>query len=190
MTSFTIFDETNAPSESKATLKSVKSKYGFVPNLMGELAASPAALEAYASLSAIYGQTSLTAIEQQIVLLATSFENNCPYCMAAHSTVSLGLGLDREVLLALREGREIESDARLEGLRLFTLAVVRNRGLVEKEEIEHFLQTGYTKANILDVITGVTMKTMSNYTNHIGETELDPAFEAMAWSKPILQHAD
>jgi uncharacterized peroxidase-related enzyme len=190
MTSFTIFNETNAPSESKSTLKSVKAKYGFVPNLMGELAASPAALEAYSSLQTIYGQTSLTAAEQQLVLLTTSYENNCQYCMAAHSTLALNVGLDREVLIALREGREIESDQRLEGLRLFTLAVVRNRGLVEKEEIESFLQIGFTKANILDVITGVTLKTLSNYTNHIAETELDPAFEAMAWSKPLLQHAD
>ena len=190
MTEFTVFDETNAPADSKANLKSVKAKYGFVPNLLGELAASPAALEAYSALSTIYGQTSLTPIEQQIVLLTTSFENNCQYCMAAHSTISLNVGLDREALIALREGREIESDQRLEALRVFTQSVVRNRGLVEKDDIEEFLRSGFTKANVLDVITGVTMKTPSNYTNHIAETDLDQAFEAMAWSKPLLQHAD
>lgn len=190
MTEFTVFDETNAPAESKAGLKSVKAKYGFIPNLMGELAAAPSALEAYTNLSSVYGHSSLTPIEQQIVLLTTSFENNCGYCMAAHSTVALNVGLDREALISLREGRAIESDLRLEALRTFTLAVVRNRGLVEKEEIEDFLRAGFTKANILEVITGVTMKTLSNYTNHIAETELDQAFEAMAWSKPLLQHAD
>ena len=54
MTKFTIFDDTNAPAEAKATLRSVKTKYGFIPNLMGELAASPSALEAYTTLSTIY----------------------------------------------------------------------------------------------------------------------------------------
>ena len=43
---------------------------------------------------------------------------------------------------------------------------------------------------MLDVVTGVTLKTMSNYTNHIAETELDDSFAPMAWSKPLLQHAD
>lgn len=190
MTKFTIFDDSNAPAEAKATLRSVKSKYGFIPNLMGELAASPSALEAYTTLSAIYGQTSLTPIEQQVVLLTTSYENNCHYCMAAHSTVSLSVGLDREILLAIREGREIEDDMRLEALRRFTIAVVRQRGLVENTDVETFMDAGFTKANILDVVTGVTLKTLSNYTNHIAETKLDDAFEAMKWSKPILQHAD
>lgn len=190
MTQFTVFDETNAPAASKSTLKSVKAKYGFIPNLMGELAISPTALEAYANLSSVFGQTSLTAVEQQVVLLTTSYENNCAYCMAAHSTIALSIGLEREALIAIREGGEIKSDPRLEALHMFTSAMVVERGLVEKSVIETFMRAGYTKANILDVLTGVTMKTLSNYTNHIAETEVDPAFAAMSWSKPLMQHAE
>lgn len=190
MTEFTVFDEINAPAESKAILKSVKAKYGFVPNLIGELALSPVALEAYTSMSRIMEQSSLTPVEQQVVLLTASFENNCSYCVSAHSTIALGVGLNRDMLIAIREGREILDDPRLEALRLFTSAVVRERGLVERQSLEGFLQAGFTKTNVLEIITSVAMKTLSNYTNHIAETELDPAFEAMAWSKPILQHAD
>lgn len=190
MTQFTVFDETSAPAASKAQLRTVKSRYGFIPNVMGELAASPTALEAYSSLSSLYGQSGLTAAEQQVVLLTTSYENNCSYCMAVHSTVSLNVGLEREALIAIREGRMIETDPRLEALRQFTRAVVRERGLVERSDVDAFLRAGFTKANVLDVITGVTLKNMSNYVNHIAETEIDEAFRAMSWSKPILQHAD
>lgn len=190
MTEFTIFDETNAPAESKSLLSSVRSKYGFIPNLMGELALSPTALEAYASLGTLLSQSSLSPMEQQVVLLTTSFENNCHYCVAAHSTVALSVGLSRDILIAIREGAEIVDDPKLEALRLFTSAVVREHGLVERAAIAGFLGAGFTKANILEVITAVSMKTLSNYTNHIAETELDEEFEAMAWSKPILQHAD
>jgi uncharacterized peroxidase-related enzyme len=189
MTEFTIYDETNAPAESKANLKAVKSRYGFIPNIMGELAISPTALEAYTSLASVFGQSSLTSVEQQVVSLTTSYENNCTYCVAAHSTIALSIGMSRDVLLAIREGRVIESDIRLEALHKFTTAVVRERGLAEKVDIEDFLKAGYTKANVLDVITGVTMKTLSNYSNHIAETELDTAFQAMAWTKPLLQPA-
>jgi len=190
MTRLTVLDETTAPAKAKPILKSVRSKYGFIPNLVGELAASPSALESYTTLSSLYGQTGLTPAEQQVVLLTTSRENNCGYCVATHSTVSQNNDLDRQVLTALREGSVIDSDPRLEALSQFTASIVRNRGLVEPADIDAFLAAGFTKANILDVMTGVTMKTMSNYINHIGETDLDEAFQPMAWSKPILQHAD
>lgn len=190
MTAFTRFDETNAPAESKAGLRAVKAKYGFVPNLMAELAAAPAALDAYTTLSTVFGQTTLSPVEQQIVLLATSVENGCHYCVPVHSTIALNIGLDREILLAIREGCEISTDMRLEALRRFTTLVVEQRGLVEAGDLEAFLEAGFTKANVLEVITGVSLKTMSNYTHRLAETPLDDAFRPMAWSKPILQLAD
>lgn len=190
MTAFTIFDETNAPAEAKPGLRTIKAKYGFIPNLMGEFAASPAALEGYMSLASVFGQTGLTPVEQQVVLLTTSFENNSDYDMSAHSTIALNIGLNRDALIAIREGRTIELEPRLEALRAFTTALVRQRGLVENTEVEAFLSAGFTRANILDVLAGVSLKTLSNYANHLGETPVDDAFAAMAWSKPLLQHAD
>ena len=190
MTQFTIFDETSAPADSKPVLRSVKARFGFVPNVMGELAASPTALDAFATLSAIFSRSGLTDIEREVVLLTADYENNCGYCMAVDSTVALNVGVDRDVLVAIREGRMIESDSRLEALHQFTRSVVRERGLVERSDTDAFLSAGFTKANILDVITGVTLKTMSNYTNHIAETELDDPYQPMAWSKPLLQPAE
>lgn len=187
MTEFTVFDESNAPAASKAPLKAVKAKYGFIPIMMGQMALAPSAMEAYMSLTSVFGHSSLSPIEQQVVLLTTSFENNCAYDMAAHSTLALSIGMERDSLLAIREGRNMDSDPRLEALRVFTMAVVRERGLVERAEQDVFLRSGFTKANILEVVTGVMLKNMSNYTNHLAETELDSAFEVMEWSKPLLQ---
>jgi len=38
MSDYSIYDETNAPEASRPTLQAVKSKYGFIPNLLGEFA--------------------------------------------------------------------------------------------------------------------------------------------------------
>ena len=184
MTQFTIFDETSAPADSKPILRSVKARLGFIPNIMGELAASPSALDAYATLSAVFGRSGLTQIERNVVLLTTDFENNCGYCMAADSTIALNTGLDREIVVAIREGRVIQSDARLEALHQFTRAMVRERGLVERHDIDAFLRAGFTKANIFDVITATALKTISNYANHIAETPVDAPFQAQTWAKP------
>jgi uncharacterized peroxidase-related enzyme len=183
MTDYAIYDETNAPEASRPTLQAVKSKYGFIPNLLGEFAESPAAVEAYAALSGIYGKTQLSAPEQQIVLLTASFENDCTYCMAAHSTVAKGAGLSDEALSAIRDGRALP-DVRQNALADFTRAIVRERGFAGQAAVDAFLAAGFTRANIFDVVTGVALKTMSNYTNHIAETPVDDAFAPQAWTKP------
>lgn len=65
-----------------------------------------------------------------------------------------------------------------------TRAVVHQRGWLEPGQIDQFLMAGYTKANILDVILGVAMKTLSNYANHILETPLNDAFAGERWQAP------
>jgi hypothetical protein len=42
---------------------------------------------------------------------------------------------------------------------------------------------GYTRRQVLDVVLGVGMKTLSNYTNHIAHTPLDPAWQNQEWSR-------
>jgi alkylhydroperoxidase family enzyme len=62
--------------------------------------------------------------------------------------------------------------------------MVRDRGWVSPTDLEAFLQAGYTQGNVLDVITIVALKTISNYSNHIARTPVDQAFQAHAWKKP------
>ena len=102
--------------------------------------------------------------------------------MAAHTAVAQMSRVAQPVIDALRDGRKLP-DAKLEALRQFTLSVVRKRGRVDTTDIERFLAAGYRKTNILDVVLGVGMKTLSNYTNHIADTPLDAAFAPHEWAK-------
>jgi alkylhydroperoxidase family enzyme len=74
-------------------------------------------------------------------------------------------------------------DKKLEALRQFVQTVVKNRGHANEAEINAFLDAGYSRVQILDVLVGVGMKTLSNYTNHITEIPLDTVFQAQAWRK-------
>jgi len=175
--------DTAAPAGREAIEKAEKG-FGFVPNLIKVLANAPAAANAYLDLGTRLGNTSLTPPEQQVVLLATSFENECGYCMGAHSTVAGMVGIEEADLEALRDGTELPT-TRLNALRDFTRAVVQKRGNVTKDDLSEFRGAGFEQAQILEVILGVAMKTLSNYTNHIAETPLDEAFEAQRWSPPV-----
>jgi len=83
------------------------------------------------------------------------------------------------VIDAIRAGEPID-DAKLEALRQLTQALVRGRGHAEAE-IAAFVEAGYEPSQVLEVLIGISLKTLSNYTNHIVETPLDDAFAARAW---------
>lgn len=172
----------NAPEKSAEILTQVKEKFGFVPNLMGVFSESPEILEAYLTLGDLVEQTTLTPLERQIALIGASVSNGCEYCVAAHSAISSMQKLPADVIAALRENRPI-NDAKLESFRKFVQTVTDNRGNVSESEIADFLEAGYTKRNILEVILAIGMKTLSNYTNHIAETPLDTSFEPAKWHK-------
>jgi alkylhydroperoxidase family enzyme len=60
---------------------------------------------------------------------------------------------------------------------------------VSDRRIEVFLASGYTRENVLEVVFAVTMKTLSNYANHMAETPVDRQFLPQAWSGTQTQTA-
>ena len=50
-----------------------------------------------------------------------------------------------------------------------------------EDRLEAFLQAGYSKQNVLEVMLAVAMKTLSNYSNHVLGTPLDEVLSKMAW---------
>lgn len=176
MTNYTIYDETNAPEGSRETLAAVKGGMGFIPNLMGTMAESPAVLKAYMQLMELVGQTSLTAQEQRLLTLAISTENECGYCVAAEGLLAHKMGkVPLNEVQATQESRPL-SDAKLNIFVNFAREVASSRGHPSDETTTAFLAAGYTQANILEVVLGASMKTLSNYTNHIADTPIDNAF--------------
>jgi uncharacterized peroxidase-related enzyme len=181
MTDFSLYTADTAPDAARPLLHGTRGKLGFVPNLYAMLAESPAALSAYLDISDLFGETSLTPTEQQVVALAVSAENGCGYCMAAHSTMARHMvQVPSAIVDALRSGRAI-GDGRLEALRRFAEAVVRERGEVRGQELEGFLAAGFGRQQAIEVVLGVAMKTLSNYANHLFDTPVDNAFKAEAW---------
>ena len=184
MKTFKVHTKDSAPNGSQQTLEATEKAFGFTPNLIGVLAESPSAVSAYRELAGnIETKSSLSRTEQQIVLLTVSFENQCEYCVAAHTTIGQMQKIPNEVLEALRQGGPI-NDPKLEALRNFTSSIVRNRGLLSQDELNQFISAGYTQQAVLDVLVGVAMKTISNYTNHIAKTPLDSQFKANEWVAP------
>lgn len=177
---FQIHTKDTAPEASRFTMEEMENKYGFIPNLIGVLAESPATVQAYAAMSKALEQSVLTPVEQQVVTVTVSAVNGCAYCVGAHSTVAQMVGMPDGTLSAVR-ARQPLPDAKLDALRTLVESVMHHRGWVPEEDLGRFTAAGYSRQHLLDTLTIVALKTLSNYVNHIVHTPLDPQFAGQAW---------
>jgi uncharacterized peroxidase-related enzyme len=175
MTTFPIHTIETAPEGSKPLLEGAQKKLGFIPNLMGTLAEAPAALEAYLSIAAIFEKTSFSATEIEVVTLSVSTVNGCDYCLAGHATIAAMKKVPADVIEAASAAAPL-SDPKLDALAKLTRSVAETRGWPEQALLDDFYAQGYTPANYLELLVGVTMKTLSNYVNHQADTPIDAAF--------------
>ena len=183
---FAIFNDENAPQESIPYLQSAKEAFGLIPNVEGVMAQAPSLLASYMTGWDEFAKTSLSAAEQQIVYQTANFENNCEYCTPWHTILSEQSGLSDSDVEALRQGARLES-AKHEVLRTFARDLVRTNGSVEPHALSKFYAAGYSEKQALEVILGLAVKTMSNFTNAIAQTPLDDAAAAKQWTKPSLR---
>ena len=181
MTTFPIHSSETAPEGSKPILAATLKKFGFVPNLIRVMAEAPAAGEAYMAVMDIFESSSLSDAEKQTILLSVSFVNECEYCMAAHSMVAGMKNVQAGIIEALWSGMTLP-DPKLDALAALTRSIVETRGWPTEAAKEAFFAAGYGTSEYLEVIVGVTVKTLSNYVNHAADTPLDTAFEAARWA--------
>ena len=172
----------SAPEASKPIIEATKKKVGMLPNLMATMSESPVMIESYLTLMGLFDKTNLSETERQIILMTNNRLNGCTYCMATHTAVSKFAKVDDDVIHALRTGSPIK-DAKLEALRQFVIIINEERGWANEKQIEDFLEAGYTKETVLEVIVGTSLKVLSNYSTHIVDPDLDKVFKPYAWSE-------
>jgi len=170
---------------SKITLEAAKKSMGMIPNMYGGMANNPALLDGYSHAYKSFRENSgFTSQEQEIIFLSVAFENECDYCMAAHSFVADKMSMvPTEITNAIRNNTEIE-DPKYRALSNFSRVMTAKRGNPSQDEIDTFFNAGYTENHILGVIAGIGVKTMSNYFNHVFNTPVDAAFKERSWKKP------
>ncbi|WP_020210252.1 carboxymuconolactone decarboxylase family protein [Gilvimarinus chinensis] len=179
MTDFTLHTLESAPEEAKSLLEASQKSFGMIPNLHAVMAEAPGLLEGYQVLHRLVLESSFDNDEKTVVWQTVNVEHECHYCVPAHTGIAYSMKVDEAIVEALRNKTELP--AKLEALREFTLDVVRNRGNVDDAKVSAFLEAGFTKRQVLEVVLVVSQKVMSNYVNHLAETPVDEPFKKFAW---------
>lgn len=182
MTDFILHDINSAPEKSKPLLEASIKALGKAPNIHAVMAEAPGLLEGYQRLHQLFLDSSFDAEEITVVWQTINVEHECHYCVPAHTAIAKSMKVDDAITEALRNETPLPTK-KLEALRDFTLSVVRDRGLVDDDAVQAFLDAGFTKRQILEVVLAAAQKVMSNYTNHLANTPTDRIFKKYEWHR-------
>ena len=163
--------------KAKELFNAVQKKLGFIPNLIKVFGNSPATLQTYLSLGELTASGEFTNKYREQLALAIAETNSCNYCLSAHTAIGKMNGLTEEQTEQSRQGFANDDKAQA-GLQ-FAQAVTLNRGQVSTEAISEVKAAGFNDGEILEIVLNVVSNTLTNYVNHIAETEVDfPSVEA------------
>ncbi|NLY27408.1 MAG: carboxymuconolactone decarboxylase family protein [Alcaligenaceae bacterium] len=180
MNRLTLHSLDTAPEASRERLQTAIRNNGFLPNLIGVLANAPVALETYQIVGGINARTGLSPEEREVVQITAAKLNGCDFCVAGHTALARKkLAMPEDIIEALRTTRAL-GDERLNTLARFTIDVMTNKGDVDDATLQALFDAGYTEANALEVVLGVSLATLCNYANNLARTPINPELQAYA----------
>ncbi|RDV24566.1 carboxymuconolactone decarboxylase family protein [Alteromonas aestuariivivens] len=183
MIDFTYHTKESAPEDAKPLLQKSLDSIGMIPNLHAVMAEAPTLLNGYRQLHQLAQQTSFNADELTVVWQTINVEHACHYCVPAHTAIAKSMKVSDTLIEALRNDMDDLGDEKLSVLKATTLAMVRERGNVDKATVQQFFEAGYGRQQLLEIVLILAQKVMSNYVNHLAETEVDAPFQKFVWHK-------
>jgi uncharacterized peroxidase-related enzyme len=164
-------DRNQATGKAKELLDTVHSQFGVTPNLMRDLANSPAVLGAYVNFYTALASGLLDKKLHDQIAIVVAEANGCEYCLSAHVALGRKAGLSEQQLAAARllnTGMD-STDAALK----FAREIVVSRGQVTPAQFEAVRQAGFSDGEIVEIIAHVAVNIFTNYFNNINQTEVD-----------------
>jgi alkylhydroperoxidase family enzyme len=78
--------------------------------------------------------------------------------------------------------RELPADPRLAALSTLTRTLIEKRGHLDDFDLKAFTAAGFDQDQVLEVITGLAVSTMANYTGNVADPPLEAPWQAQAWT--------
>jgi alkylhydroperoxidase family enzyme len=183
MTTYPIHTLDTAPETVRPPLAVLQQAFGFIPAAAGTMANSAPLINSFfAAFGHFRGEGTFTPAERQVLLLSNAVANNSAWAVAFHTLESLADGVPPAEVDAIRAG-QLPADARYAALSALTRALIAQRGHLEETDTKAFLAAGFDRDQILEVITGVAISTMTNYAATVADVPLEDQVRMHAWNR-------
>jgi uncharacterized peroxidase-related enzyme len=173
----------NATGDLKAIYGDLQKNMGRVLNIFQHMGNSPIVLQAYLTLSQALSKTSLSPKLREQIALIVGQENQCGYCLSAHTALAKVVGLSSEEIDEARQGHSKEP--KNQEILHFVKRVVDTRGHVSDEDVAGLKKAGVTDSELVEIILAIQVNMFTNYFNHINDTTID---FPLAPNLPVSKH--
>ncbi len=175
MSRFQIHDDLTAPEASLPVLKGAMSGGGQLPNFLGVLAGSPAAVRAYARFRSElrHGTLPLPTLERISLAVAEHYRSEPGIALHLRTARQAGLGIDEVALARDWDSRDTGHAVLLRYLR----ALVEQRGRAPMHLHEEAREAGWTDEELLEAIAFVSLESFTALVNVAGEVPVDGSVE-------------
>lgn len=170
MTNFNVPSREEVSANNQEIFDNLKKGLGMVPNLYAVMAHSDNALGNYLAFQ--NAKTSFSNKEKQAVFLVVSQVNECTYCQSAHTLLGTMNGLTEEQTIAIRKG-SASFDSKLNALVALAKEIASNKGFASDKTVDEFINAGYTKGQVVELVFLVAEKTAMNYVQAITKVAID-----------------
>jgi alkylhydroperoxidase family enzyme len=176
MSRFQIHDDLTAPDGSVKVLRGALAAGGQLPNFLGVLAGSPAALRAYARFRSELRHGKLTLATLERIALAVAEHYNSEPGIAIHSRTARAAGLNLDEVAQARKFSS--SDPREAALLRYLQPMLVEGGRPPIHLHEEAREAGWDDEQILEAIAALALEMFTAMVNVAGEVPVDGSREA------------
>jgi alkylhydroperoxidase family enzyme len=172
---FPVHDDLSAPEASQLILKSARASAGQLPNFLGVLAGSPAALRGYTRFRGElrHGALPLSTLERIALAVAEHFGSEPGLELHRRTARGAGLGVDEIALV-----RDWDSYEEHEAILLrYLKALVVDHDRPAAHLHEEARESGWTEEQLLEAIAFASLEMFTAMINVAGDVPVDGSLE-------------
>ena len=181
MQTFPVHTIESAPEQSKPSLKALQGVFGMIPNIAAAVSTSPVLIGSLVGLFQKVHGGSFSEDQIQVLLLTNAVTNACTWAVAFHTFLALKEHVEPADVKAIRE-RRTPRNPKHAALSTLARSLIEKRGRLAEADLSGFLEAGFDRALLLEVIAVVAASTITNYAGSVTQPPLEAAFQEYSWS--------
>lgn len=175
------------PQDVRERIVTISERSGFVPNVFLTLAHRPDEFRAFFAYhdALIEKDSGLSKAEMEMIVVATSNDNNCQYCVVAHGAI-LRIRAKNPLIAdqVAVNYRKADITDRQKAMLDFAMKVSNDAGAIGDEDFDRLESLGFSQEDIWDIAGITAFFGLSNRMANFTSMRPNPEFYAMGRNLP------